>query len=81
MHINALYNALVSRGVRISGKNPKANLSAKLSPPSDIVFVRNEGWYCRTDENGGSVGPSEAKAEDAGGTFGFLNPNPASKGA
>ncbi|MGD1926528.1 MAG: hypothetical protein ACFB03_20450 [Paracoccaceae bacterium] len=53
--IGDLYETLLRRGVRISGKNPKGNLSAKLAPPDDIVFVRDKGWYFRPKKNEGST--------------------------
>lgn len=43
--IGDLFDALQDRGIKISGNNPKGNLSAKLSQPNDIVYVRDEGWY------------------------------------
>lgn len=48
--ISDLFKALIDRGIRISGNNPKGNLSAKLSQPADIVYVRDEGWYYRPQE-------------------------------
>jgi len=45
--ISDLFQALVDRGIKINGQNPKGNLSAKLSQPEDIVYVKDEGWYYR----------------------------------
>lgn len=44
MHISKLYEALLTMGLRISGQNPKANLSAKLSPYDDIIYIKDQGW-------------------------------------
>lgn len=76
MLIGDLYDALRDRGIKISGKNPKGNLSAKLAPPDDIVYVKNEGWYYRPDENGGTAGSSDANTGSVSGAPGVLNPNP-----
>ena len=44
MHIGHLYKLVTSRGLRISGQNPKGNLSAKLAPCKDVVYVKDQGW-------------------------------------
>lgn len=45
MHISELFDRVLAMDIRIPGKNPKGNLSAKLAPPDDLVYVRKEGWY------------------------------------
>lgn len=45
--IGDLFEAVLSRGVNIGGQNPKGNLSAKLAPVEDIVYIKDEGWYYR----------------------------------
>lgn len=47
LSIAELFRVLSESGIKISGQNPKGNLSAKLAAPDDIVYVRDEGWYYR----------------------------------
>lgn len=47
LSIAELFRVLSEGGIKISGQNPKGNLSAKLAAPDDIVYVRDEGWYYR----------------------------------
>lgn len=74
--IGDLYDRLVVKGLNIGGKNPKGNLSAKLSQPTDLVYVKNEGWYYRPAENEEAVTSSDAKVERAEDSSDFLNPKP-----
>lgn len=76
MQIGDLFDALIDRGIKISGKNPKGNLSAKLAPPDDIVYVKDEGWYYRPNENSGSAEPEETNTGSVSGASGVQNPQP-----
>lgn len=76
--IGDLYESLVSKGLNIGGKNPKGNLSAKLAPSDDLIYVKDEGWYYRPQRNeppdrkldgktsGGSIFSNLAKDREAG---------------
>lgn len=63
LHINKLYDALVAKGIRISGRNPKGNLSAKLAPPADLVYVRDRGWVYRPSLINQSAGDYTSPAD------------------
>lgn len=43
--LTAIFDALVRRGVAIGGKNPKQNLSQKLSAHPQIKSYGKRGWY------------------------------------
>lgn len=47
MHIGFLYKKVTERGLRITGQSPKGNLSAKLAPFDDIIYVRDKGWILK----------------------------------
>ncbi len=51
IHISQLYETLVASGIRINGRNPKGNLSAKLAPPPDLVYVKDRGWIYRPEKD------------------------------
>ncbi|MGB0508339.1 MAG: hypothetical protein ACPGGK_19300, partial [Pikeienuella sp.] len=76
MPIGVIFEKITSSGIRIGGKQPKGNLSAKLSLPEDLIYVKDEGWYYQPTENGGDAQPSEAKAEVTTNDLGFLDPQP-----
>ncbi len=40
-----LYDALIRRGIVISGKDPRANLSQKLSSSDEFMGRRGVGWW------------------------------------
>lgn len=76
--IGELYEKITKSGLVIGGKNPKGNLSAKLAPPDDIFYVKDEGWFCRPQKNEppdrelggntseGSISETTAKDREAG---------------
>lgn len=80
MHISDLYDRVVDMGIRVPGQNPKGNLSAKLAPPKDLVYVRNEGWYYRP-RNEAAAAASKANTDSVGPTAGVHVLNPAQHGA
>lgn len=47
MHINQLFRLVIERGIRINGQNPKGNLSAKMAPLRDIIYVKDKGWILK----------------------------------
>jgi len=51
MHISYLYKLVTARGLRITGQNPKGNLSAKLAPLDDVIYVKDRGWVLRANMN------------------------------
>ena len=59
MHINFLYKLVTQRGIRVSGRNPKGNLSAKLAPYKDIVYIRDRGWIIKGPEQNNGTPLSE----------------------
>jgi hypothetical protein len=77
LSIAELFRVLSESGIKISGQNPKGNLSAKLAAPDDIVYVRDEGWYyrpkreeapdheSRQDQSEASRFPEPAKGREA----------------
>ncbi len=67
MVIGDLYDEVVRMGIRISGNNPKGNFSAKLSPPKDLEFVRDEGRYYRPEKDEASSEEPEAPNFAGGG--------------
>lgn len=88
MHINFLYKLVTERGLRISGQNPKGNLSAKLAPFDDIIYVKEKhqsGWIlkqnnpAKRDEAPNSDELNDASNRGNGGDYRshpLLNPNP-----
>lgn len=62
--IGDLFEAVIARGVNIGGQNPKGNLSAKLAPIDDIIYIKDEGWYYRPKEKEApDVKPSKVRSE------------------
>lgn len=74
--IGVIYDLITAQGIKIRGKQPKGNLSAKLSQPADLVYVKDEGWYYRPTENEGGAPPSEAKVGNAASIPDFLRLQP-----
>jgi hypothetical protein len=89
MHISYLYKLVTAKGLRISGQNPKGNLSAKLAPYKNVVkYVRNgltgkAGWLLVEPspkvEAPNGTRPNGASNHGEGGTS--PNSNPAQRGA
>jgi len=76
MLIGDIYDEITSNGIKIGGKSPKGNLSAKLSQPDDLIYVKDKGWYYQPTENEVDAPASEAKAGDARNVPGFLQLQP-----
>lgn len=84
MHISFLYKQVTARGLRISGKNPKGNLSAKLAPFRDIVYVKDKGWLLRSCLPQKDEAPNSPKLNGAsvtGEVGASPDSNPATSGA
>jgi hypothetical protein len=48
LSISKLYDEVIAAGLVIGGKNPKSNLSAKLAPYDDIIYIKDKGWKLST---------------------------------
>lgn len=48
LDISQLYDEVLKAGLTIGGRNPKGNLSAKLAPYDDIMFIKGKGWKLST---------------------------------
>lgn len=51
MHISYLFKLVTTRGLRIGGQKPKSNLSAKLAPLNDVIYLKDKGWILRQNMN------------------------------
>lgn len=49
MHLNQIHEELISRGVVLTGKNPRNNLGAVLSASKEFATKRGEGWWFRDE--------------------------------
>lgn len=58
MPLSDLHVALVRTGVVVGGKNPRSNLSAKLSGAVELETIPGKGWVVRKDK-----GPAAGTAE------------------
>ena len=50
MPLGDLYQSLVRAGVKVGGKDPRSNLSAKLSGLDGFESIPGKGWIVRNEE-------------------------------
>lgn len=51
MPLAELHNRLTRTGVVVGGKNPRSNLSAKLSGAEELQTIPGQGWVARKDKD------------------------------